>query len=183
MNQDTTKGKPKAETRSPGGKPPQANGAPNGGTPVPSPPAKIEINPMLLSQSLARDLERIPEAEWFKIESVPWRVGFTRDMAEGVRFVDAVANVVNQHGGLFASPNLDRRRDLEESSQEIVDAFRVFIRTTVKVAKKLNLTNILERYWRVLSAYGAPPKKADAVKAGPKPDAAKKDGGGPAEAA
>jgi len=177
MSQDNAKAKPKADARSPERKPPPPSGTPGGGAaPVPPPP-KIEVNPMLLSQSLARDLQRIPEAEWFKIESVPWRVGFTRDMAEGIRFVDAVANVVNQAGGLFASQNLDRRRDLEQSSQEIVDAFRVFVRTTVKVAKKLNLTNILERYWRLLSAYGTPPKKADAAKVGTKAD------GPPAEAA
>ena len=182
MTQDSAKAKPKGETRSSEGKSPPSNGAPGGGTPVASPPAKIEVNPMLLSPSLARDLERIPQAEWFKIESVPWRVGFTRDMAEGVRFVDAVANVVNQHGGLFASQNIDRRRDLEQSSQEIVDAFRVFIRTTVKVAKKLNLTNILERYWRLLSAYGTAPKKADAVKATAE-TAAAKTGEAPAEPA
>jgi hypothetical protein len=126
--------------------------------------SKIEVDMELLSRSLARDLERIPREEWFRIESVPCRVGFTRDMAEGLRFIDAVANVVNQKGGLFASQNLDRRRDLEKCSEEIVDAFRTMILKTVETARRLNLTTILERHWRLLAAYGPAPKKADRPK-------------------
>jgi len=174
MNQVNTKTKGGPMARAPETKAPPASGGPGGAAAVPAPPPKIiEVNPMFLSVSLARDLERIPQVEWFKIESVPWRVPFTRDMAEGVRFVDAVAYVVNQHGGLFASQDLHRRRDLEQSSQEVVDAFQAFIRTTVKVARKLGLTTILQRHWRLLSVYGSPPKKTDAAKAD----------GGPAEAA
>lgn len=162
MTQDSPKPRPRRGTRPTEAKPPAPQGPAEDGSANPAPPPRIEVDPTLLSASLARDLERLPQAEWYKIESVPWRVGFTRDMAEGVRFVDAVANVVNQHGGLFASRNLERRRELEQSSQEIVDAFRAFIQTAVKVAKKLNLTNILERYWRLLAAYGTPPRKAEA---------------------
>ena len=188
MNQDKAKPKPRPETRTPQpDPPPTAANAPAQVPPAPSsptapPPApKIEVNPALLSQSLARDLQRIPPAEWFRIESIPWRVEFTRDMAEGIRFVDAVANVVNQKGGLFDTRNLGMRRQLEQSSEEILEAFRAFIRTTVKVARKMGLTNILQRHWRLLAAYGSPPKKADDAKAGPEPAAEKK--AGPSEAA
>jgi len=182
MNQDKTKAKSGMETRMPETNPPKGNSAPRGGTPAPETPARIEIDPALLSYSLARDLARVPREEWAKIESIACRVGFTRDMAEGARFVDAVANVINQHGGLFASQDLDKRRDLEQYSQMIVDAFRAYILTTVQVARKLRLTNILERYWRLLSAYGPPPKAADSQRAAPKPDAAKPESD-PAEAA
>lgn len=182
MNPERTKVNPRMAPRMPEANAPKAKDAPPKAAPARAAPAKIEVDPALLSYTLARDLGRIPPEEWSKIESVPCRVGFTRDMAEGVRFVDAVANVVNQHGGLFATQDLSKRRDLEQSSRQIVDAFRAFIRTTVQVARKLRLTNILERHWRLLSAYGSPPKKADETKTDPKPDAAKRDSD-PAEAA
>jgi hypothetical protein len=170
MNDDKTKPRVKVEAPAPA-----AKNAPSNGVAVAPMPAKIELELALLSYSFARDLTRIPREEWSKIESVPCRVGFTRDMAEGIRFVDAVANVVNQHGGLFATQNMDKRRDLEKCSEEIVDAFRTIILTTVDVARKLRLTNILERYWRLLSVYGPAPKKADRGKAAPKPVAAKQE--------
>lgn len=165
----------KTAGRPPLGKPTKPSGAPGGEIPAPIPPARIEINPATLSRSLARDLERIPPAEWFRIESIPWRVGFTRDMAEGIRFVDAVANVVNQKGGLFDRRNLDVRRELEQNSEEIVEAFRAFIRTTVMVARKLGLTNILERHWRLLGAYGSPPKKTGGNGDSAPPEAPRQD--------
>jgi putative addiction module component (TIGR02574 family) len=101
-----------------------APGTPKNGAAGVQTPSKIEVDLEALSYSLARDLARIPREDWSRIESVPCRVGFTRDMAEGIRFVDAVANVVNQHGGLFATRNMDKRRDLEKCSEQIVDAFR-----------------------------------------------------------
>jgi hypothetical protein len=182
MNQDKSMVKPRMEMRPPAANPPKAQNGPANGTPSAASPARIEIDPAVLSLSLSRDLKRIPEAEWFRIESIVWRVGFTRDMAEGVRFVDTVANVVNQKAGLFATPNLDRRRKLEEYSQQIVEAFRALIHTTVQVARKINLTNILERYWRLLSIYGPPPKKAGGNGDSAPPEAPKQDIG-PVEAA
>lgn len=172
MNQDK-KVKPGMEKRMPEANPPAPKNAPPNAAPPAGSAAKIEVDPVLLSLSLARDLSRTPREEWHKIESVFCRVGFTRDMADGVRFVDAVANVVNQKGGLFSSPNLDRRRYLEQCSEAIVAAFRAFLKTTAQVARTLQLTNILERYWRLLSTYNNPPKKADGVKAAQKPGAAK----------
>ncbi len=182
MNQDKSKVKPRMEMRHPVAKTPKAQNDPTHGTPSATAPAKIEIDPVVLSLSLSRDLRRLPEAEWFRIESIAWRVEFTRDMVEGIRFVDTVANVVNQQAGLFATPNLDRRRKLEEYSQQIVEAFRDLIHTTVQVARKMNLTNILERYWRLLSIYGPPPKKAGGNGDSAKPEAPKRDIG-PVEAA
>ena len=162
MNENSPKTSPKVEATPE--KPKPATALAGAAVPVAPSPAKIEIELAFLSISLARDLVRFPREEWSKIESIPCRVGFTRDMAEGIRFVDAVANVVNQHGGLFATQNMDRRRDLEKCSQEMVDAFRAMVLTTVDVARKLRLTNILERYWRLLSVYGPAPKKADRTK-------------------
>jgi hypothetical protein len=182
MNQDKTQAKTRMETRMPEANPAKAQSAPSTGTPPPETPGKIEIDPALLSYSLARDLARVPREEWAKIESIACRVGFTRDVAEGVRFVDAVANVINQQGGLFDTQDPDKRHNLEQCSREIVDAYRGFILTTVQVARKLRLTNILERYWRLLSIYGTPPKKADSPRAAPKPEPAN-PASGPAEAA
>jgi len=182
MNQDKTKPKGGPAPRPPAPRPPSPPAAPGGAPPVQTPPPKIEINPILLSPSLARDLERIPQAEWHRIESVPWRVIFTRDMAEGIRFVDAVAFVVNQQGGLFIAQNLERRRELEEHSQQILDAFRALIGVSVQVARKLALTSLFEKHWRFLSTYGPRPKKAEGAKDRQKNDAAKQ-GGNPTEAA
>lgn len=182
MSNDKTKGSTNAVPHMPAVKPPQESSAPTVGTPPPQPPAKIEVIPALLSYSLARDLERTPREEWFRIESIPWRVPFTRDMVDGIRFVDTVANVINQQGGLFVTQGLDRRRDLEQYSQQIVDAFRALVGITVQVARKTHLTNILQKHWRLLSIYGSPPKKAEVAKTQPKPDAPKQDTG-PAEAA
>lgn len=182
MNQDKTKAKSNAVPDTPEAKAPKDANSQGGGTPPPEPPAKIEIIPALLSYSLAHDLARVPREEWFRIESIPWRVPFTRDMVDGIRFVDTIANVINQQGGLFVTQGLERRRDLEQYSQQIVDAFRALIGTTVQVARKAHLTNILQKYWRLLSIYGSPPKKAEGAKTQPKPDAPKQDNG-PAEAA
>lgn len=175
MNQEKQTGSG-TETRGSDAKPPAAKQTPGNGAPAAVAPAKIEMDPALLSYSLARDLARVPREEWARIESVACRIGFTRDMAEGVRFVDAVANVINQQGGLFSTPDLNKRHELEECSQQIVDAFRAFILAAVQVARKRGLTNILERYWRLLSAYGPAPKTAAANNGSSKSDAAKPKG-------
>lgn len=166
-----------ADARTPDERPPVAKEAPATKPAAPAPPTKIEIDPALLSYSLARDLKRLPREEWIRIESIACRVdGFAWDMAEGVRFVDAVANVIDQKGGLFATTDPNKRRELEECSRLILDAFRAFILAAVQVARRRRLTNILERYWRLLSAYGPAPKTAAADKGPTKSEAAKPKG-------
>lgn len=137
---------------------------------VPAPLAKLEVDPAILAPSLARDLVRLPKELWGEIEAVRCQVDFTRDMAEGIRFVDTVANVVNQRGGLFTATDPKRRRELEEQSDRIVGAFRQFIVTTVEVARKIRLTYILQRNWRLLSIYGPLPGGTEKSPA-PKKDA------------
>lgn len=139
-------------------------------------PAKVEVDLALLSYSLARDLARVPREEWGRIESVHCRVPFTRDMADGIRFVDDVANIINQIGGLFATQHRKKQHDLQKCSEQIVTAFRALIETTVGIARKLQLTQVFARHWRHLSNYGPMPAKPEAARAAPKSAAPQKSG-------
>ena len=152
--------------------PPKPGRAPGNGAPPGPTGGKIEVIPSKLSPSLARDLARIPVEEWNRIESVLCHLNFSRDMAEGVRFVDAVATWLDQKDGVFATRNPERRRELEECSEKILEAFRALIRTTAEVARRLMITDPLARHWWLCSMYGRVKKKPNAPGEAPQPNAA-----------